>query len=102
MWYALREVLDDTINDTSRNDAAERDQARHTLSAEETSVMFAAAGVPAPSEPCNGIAKIWHPGACPSCAFMAPRERLLETPSGCACAAGDSGSDLTWAPAGIT
>ncbi len=30
--------MDDTINDTSRNDAAERDQARHTLSAEETSV----------------------------------------------------------------
>ncbi len=38
--------MDDTINDTSRNDAAERDQARHTLSAEETSVIFAEAGVP--------------------------------------------------------
>ena len=38
--------MDDTINDTSRNDAAERDQARHTLSAEETSVIFADAGVP--------------------------------------------------------
>ncbi len=38
--------MGDTINDTSRNDAAERDQARHTLSAEETSVIFAEAGVP--------------------------------------------------------
>ncbi len=38
--------MDDTINDTSRNDAAERDQARHTLSAGETSVIFAEAGVP--------------------------------------------------------
>ncbi len=38
--------MDDTINDTARNDAAERDQARHTLSAEETSVIFAEAGVP--------------------------------------------------------
>ena len=38
--------MDDTINDTSRNDAAERDQARHTLSAEETSAIFADAGVP--------------------------------------------------------
>jgi len=38
--------MDDTINDTWRNDAAERDQARHTLSAEETSVIFADAGVP--------------------------------------------------------
>ncbi len=38
--------MDDTINDTSRNDAAERDKARHTLSAEETSVLFAEAGVP--------------------------------------------------------
>ena len=38
--------MDDIINDTSRNDAAERDQARHTLSAEETSVIFADAGVP--------------------------------------------------------
>ncbi len=38
--------MDDTINDTSRNDAAERDQAQHTLSAEETSVIFADAGVP--------------------------------------------------------
>ena len=38
--------MGDTINDTSRNDAAERDKARHTLSAEETSVLFAEAGVP--------------------------------------------------------
>ncbi len=38
--------MDDTINDTSRNDAAERDQARHTLSVEESSVIFADAGVP--------------------------------------------------------
>ncbi len=38
--------MDDTKNDTSRNDAAERVQARHTLSAEETSVIFADAGVP--------------------------------------------------------
>ncbi len=38
--------MDDTINGTSRNDAAERDQARHTLSAEETSVIFAEADVP--------------------------------------------------------
>ncbi len=38
--------MGDTINDTSRTDAAERDRARHTLSAEETSVIFAEAGVP--------------------------------------------------------
>ena len=38
--------MGDTTNDTTRNDAAERDQARHTLSAEETSVLFAEAGVP--------------------------------------------------------
>ena len=38
--------MDDTINDTARNNATECDQARHTLSAEETSVIFADAGVP--------------------------------------------------------
>ena len=38
--------MDDTIIDPSRDDAAERDQARYTLSAEETSVIFAEAGVP--------------------------------------------------------
>ncbi len=38
--------MDDTTDDTSRADAAERDKARHTLSAEETSVLFADAGVP--------------------------------------------------------
>ncbi len=38
--------MDDTIKATSRNDTAERDQARHTLSAEETSVIFADAGDP--------------------------------------------------------
>ena len=38
--------MDDTINDMSRNDAAERDQARNTLSVDETSVIFADAGVP--------------------------------------------------------
>ena len=38
--------MDDTINDPSRDDAAERDKAQHTLSAEETSVLFAEAGVP--------------------------------------------------------
>ncbi len=38
--------MDDTENDTSRDDAAERDQACHTLSAEETSAIFADAGVP--------------------------------------------------------
>ena len=34
------------LDGTSRGDAEERDQARHTLSAEETSVFFADAGVP--------------------------------------------------------
>ena len=38
--------MDDTTNDTSRTDATERDKPRHTLSAEETSVLFAEAGVP--------------------------------------------------------
>ncbi len=38
--------MGDTTNDTTRNGATERDQARHTLSAEETSVLFAEAGVP--------------------------------------------------------
>ena len=35
-----------TANNISRIDAADRDQTGHTLSAEETSVIFAAAGVP--------------------------------------------------------